>query len=327
MNDSQSNRLDMYIVVNGLYLSNQPIIDAVPARATAFGALGANITAINTQVAGQSANTTGVTQDKAVLRSNLDNAASAVLTPTKAWAISVGNNTLVAEFNYSLSAIQQIKDDTMQGFCDHRIALVNDNIANLADFGILPANVTQWQDALNAYVAILETPREAINTKHLHTQNLKSLFSSTATLFKDQLDPLMSAFKTEDPELHAAYIQARIVINRRGPKKSNIPADAIVFGLYVFDELTFLPVQGAIFRVLNAPDGVVHQATVDSNGILELTISGYTPNMPALVQAEITADGYETSGGEGEGVPGQYYSIEVGLQPIVLPPSPQQPIP
>ena len=322
MNDSQSNSLDMFLVVNGLYLSNLAIINVVPARATAFGQLGTNITAINTRIAGQSANTTGVAQDKAALRTVLDNVTSGMFAPAKAWAISIGNNTLAAEFDYSLSTIQKIKDDTIQGFCDHRIAIVNANLPALSDFGIAVANVDQWQDALNDYVAVLETPREATNTKHLHTASLRTLFSNTRTLFKNQLDPLMLAFKTADPQLHAAYIQARIIIDRRGPSKPNVPADTISVGLFAFDELTLQPVQGVTLRVFNAPDGIIHQASTDTTGILYLSVSGYVPNLPVIISGEITTIGYETINANNELTPGHFYSFEVSLTPILTPPPP-----
>ena len=326
MNDSQSNRLDMYIVVKGFYNDNQAIIDTVPARAIAFGQLQNNITAINSQIAGQSSNTTGVTLDKAAIRANLDNIASSILTPAKAWAISVNNNTLTAEFDYSLSAIQGIKDDTMQGFCDHRIPLINNNLPALSDFGILPTDVAAWQDALNDYVAVLESPREAINTKHLHTKNLKTLFSETFVLFRDQIDPLMYIFKTSNPEIYDAYNQAKIIIDRRGPRKSTIPEDAIRIGLYAFDIETLQPVKGATLRILNAPDGEIYQATTNEEGILTITVSGYTPNVSALVQAEIIADGYEPTYGDEQMLPGKLYSVEVELNPVVLPPPPD-PVP
>ena len=182
MTDSQSNRLDMYIVVNDFYTDHQAAIDPVPARATAFGQLATNITTINTLVAGQSANTTGVAKDKSDLRDALDNITLATLASARAWALSEDNNTLAQEFNYPLSEIQKIKDDTMQGFCDHRIALINDNLAAMADFGIDAASITVWQTALDSYTSVLETPREAINARHLNTVGLKDAFSETSTL-------------------------------------------------------------------------------------------------------------------------------------------------
>lgn len=250
MNDSQSNRLDMYLVVSDFYAENQPVIDTVPALATALGQLNTNIAAINAEVAGQSTNTTGVAQDKTALRNTLDNAALSVMQPAKAWALSVGNNTLAVEFDYSLTDLQRIKDDTMEGFCTYRIGLVNDNLASMADFGVLPANVAEWQSALDAYIAAVASPREAVNTRHLHTENLKTLFSETGQLFVSQLDPLMVPFKTTDPSLYNGYKQARIVINRKGRSGGTEPGidPAAVFGV-VTDEMGGFVIANAIVNL------------------------------------------------------------------------------
>jgi hypothetical protein len=233
----------MYLVVQDFYVQNQVVIDAVAARTTAFAQLKANIDLINKEIGLQSTNTTGVAQDKSALRDALDEITATTLASAKAWAKAIGNNTLAAEFDYSLSDIQRIKDDTMQGFCEYRIGLVNDNLVALADYGIDATTVTAWQDALNAYTPVLESPRQAINNRVLHTQNLKTIFTDTGKLFTEQLDPLMMVFKSTDPNIYSAYKQARIVIDRKGPgggTDPNPPVDAKLSGI-ITDGATLTP--------------------------------------------------------------------------------------
>lgn len=321
MNDSQSNNLDMYILVNDFYLDNQVTLDLVLARATAFGLLGTNLTAINAQVAGQSTNTTGVTQDKAALRNTLDNITVTVLSSAKVWANVTENNTLAAEFNYSLSDIQEIKDDTMQGFCDFRIQLVTDNLAALADYGIDNNAVTAWQDALDAFVNKVGSPRQAINTRHLHTANLKAIFKATGKLFRDRLDPLMLIFKTTDPELYAAYQQARIVIDRKGKGtgSNTVPANTIEIGAYIYNSETELPIVNALFKVLNPPTADPATATTDEEGKLTLRVSGYMLQQTVMVEVEISATDFETILGQMEMTAGNAYSFDISMMPIPLP--------
>ena len=263
MNDPQSNRLDMYLIVQDLYIANQPVIDTVVARTTAFTQLKTNIVAINKEIAGQSTRAVGVAQDKSALRNTLNNTVMSVLSPARAWALSISNNTLAAEFDYTISEIQRIKDDTIEGFCTYRIALVNDNLAAMSDFGIGAPEVAPWQADLDAYTSIVETPREAINARHLHTQNLKTLFLQTAELFNTQLDPLMVVFKTSDPELYSAYKQARMIIDRGSnpgkPKPTtatatlfgvitNMAEGTAIVGAKIFTDPTATP-------ILSGPDG------------------------------------------------------------------------
>lgn len=276
MTDAQSNKLDMFHLVNDFYLQNQVVLDAVLARATAFTALSDNIKAINLEAGLQSTNTTGVAKDKSELRNTLDNTTLSILQSAKAWALATDNNTLAAEFDYSLTDLQRIKDDTMQGFCDYRITLINDNLASLADYGIDAASVTAWENALDAYVALLSGPREAVNARHLHTQNLKALFSSTSELFSEQLDPLMVIFKTTDPALYSAYKQARIIINRGGkPSDSNTqPKAGKLFGT-VTNAMDGVGISGA--NIFYSPSESPITTAVDGTYEKEALPTGETP--------------------------------------------------
>ncbi|HAP70335.1 MAG TPA: hypothetical protein DCR04_11535 [Flavobacteriales bacterium] len=287
MNDSQSNNLDMYIVVSGFYALHQTIIDVVPARTAAFATLAANIAIINKEIAGQSSNTTGVTQDKTAARDTLNTTTIELLSPAKAWAVFEKNNTLAAEFDYSLSEIQAIKDDTMQGFCMHRLQLINDNITAMADFGIDPALLVSWQAAIDAYTAILESPREAINSRHLKTLHLKILFKETSALLRNQLDPLMVPFKNVEPQIYYGYKQARMIINRGGsaPNPNPKPDTATLFGR-VTNEAEGIPIAGAVISMSSSPiSGVT--ITSDENG--EFRREGITPNEYAVLAK---ADGF-----------------------------------
>lgn len=307
----------MYLVVSAFYSSNQTVIDTVSARTAAFAQLDALITAINSRIAGQSATSKGVTQDKQAVRTTLDNITHATMSLARAWALATGNNTLAEEFNYPLSDIERIKDDTMQGFCNYRIQIVNDNLAAMADYGIAATTVTEWQDALNAYVAILEAPREAINAKHLNTMGLKELFTETTKLFKEQLNPLMVPFKTSDPELYAGYLQACKVIDRKGPGGSTVPPDMIEIGIYMYDSVTLMPIAGGIFRVLNPPVGGPVEVVTNEQGLASVKLSGYAPNMTVWVDMEAWADGYEMQSGQLDMLPGNRYSFDSPMQPIV----------
>lgn len=276
MTDSQSNSLDMFLVVNGFYLANLLVIDAVPARTAAFGTLATNIAAINTQIAGQSANTTGVTQDKAAVRTTLNSITMSLLSPAKAWAVNERNNTLLAEFDYSLSDIQRIKDDSMKGFCEHRLQLIEDHILGMADYGIQPPSLVSWQSAIDTYASILESPREAINSRHLKTANLKVLFKETSLLLRNQIDPLMVPLKTLEPQVYQAYKQARIIIDRgRGPSvPTPQPTTATLFGAVTNAE-TGAPIGAAVLLVSSSPES---SFTITTNDNGTFSRSGIEPN-------------------------------------------------
>ncbi|MCF8277141.1 MAG: carboxypeptidase-like regulatory domain-containing protein [Flavobacteriales bacterium] len=321
MTDSQSNRLDMYIIVNNFYLANQPDIDAVPARTTAFGQLQSNIVAINKQIGSQSTNTSGVAQDKTALRDTLDNMTNSVLQPCKAWAIAIGNNTLAAEFDYPISEIQKIKDDIMQGFCEYRIGLVSANLVAMADYGIDPTIVTSWQDALNVYVAVLESPREAVNARHLHTETLKDLISQTQELLTQQLDPLMIPFRSTNPELYNAYKQARIIINRKGSSGKPITPkpNSIYISGNVSDLNTLAPIENATVSAKSSGTAAFITTTTNADGNFKLELTDIPDNGIFIGTLEASATEYYPESVAVELGAGKTYTYDFKLNLIVIP--------
>jgi len=216
MTDKQSNYLDMYGVVLTLYTANQAVIDTVAARATAFGALQTNVTAINTNIANQSLVVTGVSADKAQARATLNGLSQVIFGLARTWALAVGDLTNAGEFDFSLSEIAKVKDDSITPFVEHRLAIVNSNLPALADYGITAALVTQWENAITDYGSVVSLPRTAIVSRSTSTTQLRQLFNDTQRLLRETIDPLMLPFKVSDPELYTKYRKARIIIDRRG---------------------------------------------------------------------------------------------------------------
>lgn len=284
MTDRQSNYLDMYGVVLTLYTANQAVIDAVAARATAFGAFQNNVTAINTNVANQSLVVMGVSADKAQARATLNGLSQVIFGLARTWALAVDDLTSAGEFDFSLSEIGRVKDDSIIPFLEHRLAIVNGNLPALADYGITPALVTQWEDAISDYGSVVSAPRSAIVSRSTSTAQLRQLFNTVQRLLRDTIDPLMLPFKGSDPELFTQYRKARIIIDRRGPRPGDGPGPtATAFFGHVTD--TFgNTLAGATVRLSNA-EGTVETQT-DSNGNYRLELTGLEEPVSAHLSAE-----------------------------------------
>lgn len=278
MTDRQSNTLDMYVVVLDHYAANQTTIDAVVARANAYAGLTTRVTGIRTLIASQSGNIEGVTQDKAALRLNLDTITIGIFLPALVWARANGNATLAAEFNYTLSDIQKVKDDTIASFCNHRYALVSANIATMADYGITPTMLTAWATAISAYEAIIGTPRAARVAKSVYTSSLSNLFRETNALIKDTLDPLMITFRTSDPDLYNGYRRARIIIDRRGQNTGSISGTVTTSTDSSPISGAQLTISGRPTSVTTGPDGIFRFGSLAAGTYtVKCTCPGFLP--------------------------------------------------
>ncbi len=271
MTDKQSNSLDMYLVIDAFYIGNQVQIDTVPALATVFAQLQANITAINSNLGAQTATTKGVTQDKIVLRKNLDDLTFVMLAPARVWAMANDNHTLAEQFHASQSDIKYLKDDTVAAFCQLRLQLLNDNVDGMADYGLTPALVATWQTAIDDFGTSIGNPRSAIVSRSQNTKNLKELFKETSTLFTNSIDPLMVPFRATEPEMFSEYRKSRIIIDRGGSASKTSdpipkPVMASLYGVLtdLFSLMSIMDVEGTLSP--NNPMNPSFQTTSDAYG-------------------------------------------------------------
>jgi len=317
MTDEQSNQLDMLLVLKDFYTDNQAAIDTIPVLALNFPQIAANIAVINVHAAGQSANLKGVAQDKSNLRDNLNQLTFNTLGIARAWAVANENATLAEEFKVTESGLEKIKDDTMAAYCTHRYTLVNDNVAAMADYGLTPALMTTWQDAITDYESAVASPREAINTRSTHTDQLKITFDDTMTLLKENIDPVMLNFKTTDPDLYSAYIKARIVIERGGTgggTDPTPPTDAKLSG-QIIDGNTLTPLfEVAVTITPSSSSEPPITVLTDANG--NYVVENIPPGDFDFLAEKV---GYETVSNPGTLTEGENAVYDFEMTPVVVP--------
>ncbi len=194
---------------------------------------------------------------------------------------------------------------------------ITENNADLSAGGMPPQFVLDFDTAKNQFIGYyaaftdaeqdeLEGTDQKINANNAIWDTLTGMFDDGQVIYED------------NPAKRERFIVSRVwnLISSSGNTGgANIPSDTIQIGLFAYDSITQLPIQNAYLRVLNAPDGQIYQAATNAEGILTLSVSGYVPGVPAMVQTEIIADGYITVQGESEFTPGQSYSFDVPLDP------------
>jgi len=213
MTDEQENKLSMGLAVQKVVNQNNGIWSGLPAFVTAFGDYETIIQDIQSNRVVQEMDTRGVTLDKAGAEAVLIEKTLVVSTGTYAYAVATNNNTLKEKVNYSPSDLRRSRDTILRDICQLIHDEANAVIGDLADYGILPADLTDLQNKIDAYNNAIAAPREAITDRSRATEELKEFFKLMDVVLNDRIDKIMEQFKKDNPKFHRQYFNARIIID------------------------------------------------------------------------------------------------------------------
>jgi len=213
MTDNQSNTLDSFNAIIELTDNNPAIAATVPAFVTIISALRAKRNSIQIIIGPQTTNITGVAQDKNTLRIALCEITFSIISPARAYALSIGNNTLAQSLRKTLSQLKQINDDSIAPICQNYYNTLNPLIVPLAPFGISPTVMTAFQQAINDYSLTPADPILAKQNISVLTSNLKTLFSEARKIVREQIKTIAISFKPNNPDFYKQLLKATQIID------------------------------------------------------------------------------------------------------------------
>ena len=216
MTSSQENRLSMYYAVKDVLNTHQVVWSVTVAFAAAVAEFLTNIGTLESVVAKQVIDIRGFAKSKAKAEDVLVETALKVAGATLAYATVTKNAVLATQMRVSDSGLRAFRDGIIAQACQGIHDSANAEILNLADYGLLAADLTALQDAIDAYVALVSAPRNAIASRKGHTAELALMMKDTSKLLDDRMDAMMVLFVETDPEFHREYFVARIIIDLKG---------------------------------------------------------------------------------------------------------------
>lgn len=102
-------------------------------------------------------------------------------------------------------------------------------VAALADYDIDGEKIAKFAQAIEAYSALLVTPRRAINDRKAATAGLLEAFAAADTLLRDCLDKLIPVIAARHPAFGVHYHHARPIIRAssrpRSPGEKETPEE------------------------------------------------------------------------------------------------------
>lgn len=254
MDARMESKLSMYNAVLTHIEANPAITATVPAFATVATTLRTLYNNIVDAAQQEAQIIAGVSINKAETKINLCTEAASIAAAVYAWATSQSNYELKEQMNYSVSRLQQTKDELLVPVCNNIFSSANTNAAALAPYGITAARVTAFQTLIDEYVSVIPAPRNAASNRSAVRTTLINLFNEGDEIMKLQMDKLSVQFKNSNAAFYNAYKNNRVIINAASVQTQ-------VKGVVV-DILTNLPVPSVAVQVV----GQAYNATSDSNG-------------------------------------------------------------
>lgn len=214
MTQDQDNIRTMFQTTLNFLDANNSIWSGTAAFADAVTRAKNGATAIDTAADTQETPTSGVTGDKAQARNELEEQVLAIADQLSALAVKNGDNDLAAKVEMTKSSLDKMTANQLEQTAERVASLANDNIAALADFDVAAADVTALNTALAAFSTIKDSPRQAAVGRKAQTQSLPQLIADVRSIFRNEIDKLVTKKKKANPDFYAGYFAARIILNR-----------------------------------------------------------------------------------------------------------------
>ncbi|MDR2407186.1 MAG: hypothetical protein LBE13_03615 [Bacteroidales bacterium] len=214
MTDQQEAKLSMYLkVLNAcrnyakVYL-HIPIIIAVVTQLE-------ELISIIRQTAQQRAGiiTQGFTVEKNKTINQLILQCMKVVNVLYVYAFRTDNQQLLSKMSINKRMLYNRHDNELLTHAKNIVTEATNHISMLKDYGLESSELDTLNEIIAAFENLINKPQITVGERKIQTANLKQLFAETDSILYDQLDKLITLFKTSDPDFYNLYKTARNVIN------------------------------------------------------------------------------------------------------------------
>jgi hypothetical protein len=223
MNQNQSNIRTMFQTTIDFLDANNSVWSATPAFADAVTRAKSGITAIDQSADTQQTPTSGVTEDKADARDDLEEKTLEVADQLSALATQTGDNDLGAKVEMTKSSLDKMTESDLEQTAERVASLATANMAALADFDVTAAEVTALTTARTTFGGIKTSPRQATVGRKTQTDSLPQLIANVRSIFRNEIDKMVTKKKKTNPHFFSGYFIARIIVNRAATQAAPPP--------------------------------------------------------------------------------------------------------
>jgi hypothetical protein len=223
MNKHQENLHTMHKKVEHVCDENTGICQGIVAFANAVATFKANNQKIDDTAVKQKTPTTGYTEKRDTIKTELAELAIEIAGSIAAYAHENKDEVLARKVGYSFTELTHASDAAVK----NRVTIIfneaKNSIDNLGDYGTDKAQITQLEQKLNDFKEIVGKKGYSKEETQTATEQVAELLAENNELLKNRLDKLMLKFRVSAPEFYKNYFNARDIYDFGGGRKNKVP--------------------------------------------------------------------------------------------------------
>ena len=245
--------------------AKQSVFGNIIAVKEAFTRIAALKDALDEKIVKQSLAIGGKTVIKKDLRKKMSELSAQIGAIIAGYAFNIKNEDLKKVVDFPISVYNKKRDEEVAFLCKNVLAKANENIANLADYGITQAMVEQLDTYINSYTSSTKKNELDVEERVVYTKEIRELITQLHDEIENNLDKVMMIFQFSNPSEYQLYMQARNSMPKRHAKKSNgevTEEEAGILTGLVSDKADGMPIAGVTVKL----SGTDYKTETDSDG-------------------------------------------------------------
>jgi hypothetical protein len=209
MDKQQEAYAGMFLKLKNFGAKNTAKLASIATVPPLFTTHGTNLADVFAADAGARADLRGIAIDKGLKRKTLETNALKISNALGAFAAIAGDNALLKRADFNTSAWYSSSEEELvtQATIVRDLGLAN--VAGLAGYAVLPADVTALTTALTNFIAAISDPSLAADVRKEDNGKLSDAIDKTRMHLDTKLDVVMRVFESTDPVFYRLYLDAR----------------------------------------------------------------------------------------------------------------------
>ncbi|MCV9385360.1 hypothetical protein [Reichenbachiella ulvae] len=214
MRKRDENKLNMYRTVRDWLLSQLSVLSVLPNFSETLTAFGGQLEQIEALDVDKLTTTTGITQDKADARTQLEQLLLRVINILKAYATFADKLSLIPAIDHTPTQLDRASEQLLLSISGKVRETATAEQAAAEPYGLSTELLSSLQAAHEQFATQQNKVRVAIVGKSHSGDQLEARMDAADDLLKEKLDVLMDLTQFTQPELYEEYQGIRIIVDR-----------------------------------------------------------------------------------------------------------------